>query len=71
MKVEDIVRVLGRGYVVVTTPETEIHVGDIITIDGTEFTVRGVEGMRHIKSVGLVLAPNTEVGNKKVGDEIN
>ena len=58
MKIENIVHVLGRGYIFIGEPEKEVHLGDKIRIEDAEFEVRGVEGATCTKMVGLVLSPN-------------
>ena len=73
MKVEDIVRVVGRGHIVCSRLDDEvIHVGDKVTAGDTEFLVRGIEKGQYSKAVGLLLSPNDLVCDSfKIGDEIN
>ena len=73
MKVEDIVRVVGRGHIVCSHMDDEvIHIGDKVTAGDTEFRVRGIEKWQYSKAVGLLLSPNDLVpANFKIGDEID
>ena len=73
MKVEDIVRVVGRGHIVCSHMDDEvIHIGDKVTAGDTEFRVRGIEKWQYSKAVGLLLSPNDLVCDSfKIGDEIN
>jgi len=58
MKIEDVVYVRGRGYVFLGEPEKDICINDKVQIDGAEFEVRGIERIKYVKSVGLILSPN-------------
>ena len=72
MKVEDIVRVVGRGYIICSHLDDEVvRVGDKVTAGDTEFRVRGIEKWQYSKAVGLLLSPNDLVPEHFViGDEI-
>lgn len=72
MKVEDIVRVVGRGHIVCSHMDGRtIRVGDKVMAGGTEFEVRGIERWPYSKDIGLLLSPNTSVsGCFRIGDEI-
>ena len=72
MKVEDIVRVVGRGHIVCSHLDDEvIHIGDKVMAGDVEFLVRGIERWSYSKSIGLLLSPNTSVpGCFRIGDEI-
>ena len=72
MKVEDIVRVVGRGHIVCSHLDGRtIRVGDKVMAGYTEFEVRGIERWSYSKSIGLILSPNTSVpGCFRIGDEI-
>ena len=62
MKVDDVVRVMGRGYVFCGEPDREVHVGLKVRKDDAVFNIIGVERLSHIKRIGLVLSPNTMAG---------
>ena len=72
MKVEDIVRVVGRGHIVCSHLDDEvIHIGDKVTAGDTEFLVRGIEKWQYSKAIGLLLSPNDLVPKHfRNGDEI-
>ena len=71
MKVENKVKVLGRGYVFVVFPICAIHCGDKVRCNGKDYEVRGVERMAFMKHVGLVLSPNEDAGREiNMWDEI-
>lgn len=72
MKVEDIVQVVGRGYIVCSHMDGRtIRVGDKVMAGDTEFEVRGIERWLYSKSIGLILSPNTSLpGCFRIGDEI-
>lgn len=72
MKVEDIVRVVGRGHIVCSHMDGRtIRVGDKVMAGDTEFEVRGIEKWQYSKAVGLLLSPNDLVpANFNIGDEL-
>lgn len=72
MKVEDIVRVVGRGYIVCSHLDNEvIHIGDIVKAGNTEFRIRGIEKWQYSKAVGLLMSPNDLVPEHfGIGDKI-
>ena len=72
MKVENIVRVTGRGHIVCSHMDDEvIRIGDKVTAGDMEFTVRGIEKWQHSKAVGLLLSPNDFVQEHfRIGDKI-
>ena len=72
MKVEDVVRVVGRGHIVCSHMDGRtIRVGDKVIAGDMEFEVRGIERWSYSKSIGLLLSPDTSVlGCFRIGDEI-
>ena len=72
MKVEDIVRVVGRGHIVCShTDGRTIRVGDKVKAGNIEFVVRGIEKWSHSKAIGLLLSPSDLVPEHfRIGDEI-
>ena len=58
MIIDDIVHVLGKGYIFICTPNKEIHINDLVNANGTNFRVTGIEDITHTQTVGLVLSPN-------------
>lgn len=71
IKINDIVKVLGRGYVFVGEDAMEIHVGNKLKIQDKLFNISGVERVSHMKSVGLVLSHSDEAKDLcKIGDYV-
>lgn len=73
MKVTNIVRVTGRGYIVCCDDKTGVvmHIGDEVEIGPCGFTITGIEMMSHQKSCGLILSPNHLVKEMvHIGDEV-
>ena len=71
MKVDNVVQVIGRGYVFIGVPDTVVHIGDKVSVKDYMFEVRGIEGWEYIKRKGILLSPNTIAGEIiKKGDEI-
>ena len=62
MKVDDVVQVVGRGYVFIGVPETEVNIGDKVSVKEHVFEIRGIESWEFIKRKGFVLSPNTIAG---------
>jgi len=65
IKIENACYVIGRGHIIVCTlPENvNVHVGDKITANNTEYEIRGIECLSFIKHVGLIL-------NKEINKDI-
>ena len=73
MKIEDVVRVIGRGYVFLSTmdDETVVCCGDTLCVGGGEFKIVGIEMMEHSKHIGFILSPNDAAHDTiRVGDDI-
>ena len=62
MTVDDVVQVIGRGYVFLGVPETDVHIGDKVSVKEHVFEVRGIEGWEFIKRKGFLLSPNAIAG---------
>ncbi len=76
-KVIDVVRIIGRGNIVVCNNENNMHVGNMLEINGMKFEIRGIECHYTLmtnpspsKRIGLILNPNTAINSKFIGKEI-
>lgn len=71
IKINEIVKVLGRGYVFVGEDAMDIHVGNKLKIQDKLFNISGVERVSHMKSVGLVISHSDEAKDLcKIGDYV-
>lgn len=76
IRVKDIVKVIGRGYVIVTEPgNVDVHVDDLIKVRDEDtwqtFSVRGVESVSWMKTIGIVTLRSEDLNKMcKVGDYV-
>lgn len=75
-RIINVVKVLGRGNIIVCNNE-DLHVGDSIRINNTEFEIRAIEGSmtlmvspRPSKTIGIILYPNDIINKEMIGKEI-
>ena len=70
MIVEDKIRVLGRGWVIISEPEEPPTISDEIEVNGKIFGIVGIERW-YTKRLGLILKPNDEVNETiSIGDNM-
>lgn len=76
-KVIDVVRIIGRGNIIVCDNENNMHIGDVLEIDGIKFEIRGIECSYTLmtipsqsKKIGLILTPNDIINSEFIGKEI-
>jgi hypothetical protein len=70
MIVEDKIRVLGRGWVIISETDEPPTISDEIKVNGKIFGIVGIERW-YTKRLGLVLRPNDEVNETiSIGDNM-
>jgi len=70
MIVEDKIRVLGRGWVIISETDEPPTISDEIEVNGKVFGIVGIERW-YTKRLGLVLRPNDEVNETiSIGDNL-
>ena len=70
MIVEDKIRVLGRGWVIISETDEPPTISDEIEVNGKIFGIAGIERW-YTKRLGLVLRPNDEVNETiSIGDNM-
>jgi len=71
MIVEDKIRVLGRGWVIISETDEPPTISDEIEVNGKIFGIVGIERWSYIKRLGLILRPNDEVNETiSIGDNM-
>ena len=61
VKVFDIVKVIGRGTVLIFEKDFGFMCGDTITTNNETFEIVGIEKLQQITKIGLILHPNNKV----------
>ena len=70
MIVEDKIRVLGRGWVIISETDEPPTISDEIEVNGKIFGIVGIERW-YTKRLGLILKPNDEVNETiSIGDNM-
>ena len=70
MIVQDKIRVLGRGWVIISETDEPPTISDEIEVNGKIFGIVGIERW-YTKRLGLILRPNDEVNETiSIGDNM-
>ena len=71
MIVQDKIRVLGRGWVIISETDEPLTITDEILANGKTFGIVGIERWPYSKRLGLILRPNDESNEViSVGDDL-
>ena len=71
MIVEDKIRVLGRGWIILSETDEPPTISDEIEVNGKIFGIVGIERWPYSKRLGLILRPNDEVNETiSIGDNM-
>ena len=71
MIVQDKIRVLGRGWVIISETDEPLTITDEILANGKTFGIVGIERWPYSKRLGLILKPNDESNEViSVGDDL-
>ena len=71
MIVEDKIRVLGRGWVIITETDEPLTTSDEIESNGKIFEIAGIERWPYSKRLSLLLRPNDEANEIiSIGDSM-
>ena len=71
MIVQDKIRVIGRGWVIISETDEPPTISDEIEINGKIFGIVGIERWSYSKRLGLILRPNDEVNETiSIGDNM-
>ena len=71
MIVQDKIRGLGRGWVIISETDEPLTITDEILANGKTFGIVGIERWPYSKRLGLILRPNDESNEViSVGDDL-
>ena len=71
MIVQDKIRVIGRGWVIISETDEPPTISDEIEVNGKIFGIVGIERWSYSKRLGLILRPNDEVNETiSIGDNM-
>ena len=71
MIVQDKIRVIGRGWVIITETDEPPTIEDMIFVNDRYFSIAGIERVTFSKRLGLILRPNDEANETiSIGDNM-